>query len=232
MRRRPAALLPAALLLLLGTAPGASGAIDRVAVQLEGGHPVEVFRALPLYRGVSCRVTVQGASVEMCRRIEAGPGLEVPASAIRRSPGRISFDLAPPPGLPLGPRELRIRYEIELAGPDVFPVRVLRNGKVTGVEPRRVAAGRPVVLTFSGVEIGNAEVLATSEFRGARVLPGGSETSCRVELTFVREGTFRVPLYDRAGVPRPAPSPAEPGGYLVESGAFVEVGPPEGTGRP
>lgn len=219
----PAACAGSVLAALLLLTPRLHATFDRVFVAVEKGPRVEVFRLLPLYRGVTATVTIEGASVDKSERIELGAGASVPAASIRRAPGRLTFDVATDAGATLGPRDLKLRYAIELSGPESFPVRVLRNGSAERVEPRRVPLGRPVRLTFTGRDLGNADVLASSAYQKARVLPGSSETRCLVDVTFLKEGTIRLALYDRDGPPLPAQNPQEPGGYRTSREALVEV---------
>ncbi len=201
----------------------ALAAIDQVSVQPEGGSRIDVFRSLPLYRGVRSTVFLRGAGVERCQRIELGPDVVVPEHAIHRAAGSLVFDVVASESAPLGDRDLRLRFAIEVGGPETFPARILRNGEVRSVEPRSAALNETVVLTFIGAEIGNADVLASSAVRSARVLPGGTETRCQVEVVFIRTGLVEVPLYDRAGIPRPAARPDLPGGYRRLPAAIVDV---------
>ena len=220
MRRPPLALLAVFGCVLLS--PGAGGADRRFVVRPEGAREVEVFRAVPLFRGERQVVTVSGSGVAQATRVEL-VGVEVPASGIQRSKDSLAIDLALGAASPLGATEIRLRFPIELSGPEVFPAVVLRGGRVRAVKPARVPAGRPVTLTFEGSDLGNADVLASTAYSGARVLPGGTEALCRVELTFPRPGTFEVALYDRAGIPRPRASLDAPGGYLRDPAARVEA---------
>lgn len=215
----------AALVLLLGTIPQAGSAVGRrrLAVRVEGSRSVEVFRAIPLYRGLAHELEISGDGVEAASRIEACRGLDVPSGGLRRSAGSLRMTLRVAPGAPLGLSDLRLRFPNEPTGPEVFPVVVLRNGRVTSVEPRRAEPGKKVVLTFTGAQIGDAAVLAHHVYADARVLPGGTETRCQVELAFTRPGVFEVPLYDRAGLPKPGLTVDAPGGYEREPGARVEV---------
>ena len=210
-------------MLLLVRGPGAATGDRRLAVSVAGSSRVEVFRAIPLYRGLSHVVELEGPGVDAATRVEAGPGLEVPPIGLRRSNGWLRATVHVDGGASLGPTDLRLRFASEKTGPEVFPAVVLRNGRVISVQPRRVPLGKKVVLTFAGTEIGNAEVLARNAFTGALVLPGGSENECRVELTFTRPGLFEVPLYDRAGIPKPAPAGDAGGGFEVAPAARVEV---------
>lgn len=221
-------LASTSLALLLGTIPQTGPAVGdrRLAVQVEGSRRVEVFRAIPVYRGLSHEVEIAGNGVEAASRVEAGRGLDVPPGGLRRAAGSIRMALRVDPGAPLGPSDLRLRFPKEPAGPEVFPVVVLRNGRVTSVEPRRVEPGKKVVLTFSGTEIGDAAVLAHHAYTGARVLPGGTDSRCQVELAFTRPGVFEVPLYDRSGLPRPGLGVDDPGGYVRGPAARIDVGAP------
>lgn len=220
MRRLPFALLAAFGCTLLSR--GAGGADRRLAVRPEGAREVEVFRAVPLFRGERQTVTISGAGVEQSTRVELG-GTAIPEGGLRRSKDSLAIDLVLAPATPLGPTEARLRFPIEPSGPEVFPVVVLRGGRIRAVKPARVPAGRPVTLTFEGSDLGNADILASTAYSGARVLPGGTETLCRVELTFPRPGRFEVALYDRAGIPRPRASLDAPGGYLRDPAARVEA---------
>jgi hypothetical protein len=198
--------------------------IDRVKAELEGSAALEVVRALPLYRGLKTLVTLEGAGLDSCREVEVGPDVQVQAGSLKKTQTGISFVLVPSASASLGARDLRLRYPVELTGPVTFPVRVLRNGEVTAVEPRRVPPNQKVTLRFTGRDLGNADILRVSYFRDARVLPGGgTESSVQVELVFTREGRFDVPLYDAFGPPRPASVRGDPGGYRRQPGAFVEV---------
>jgi len=199
-------------------------AVRRLVIQVAaGGRGVEVFRAVPVYRGLPHQLAVTGTGVEKVTRVVGSRGLLVPESGLRRSMDALQLGIQVDPGAPLGPADLRLHFANEAPGPEVIPVVVLRNGRVTSVEPRKVAPGQRVILTFTGLEIGNAEVLAQNAYIGARVLPSGSETRCQVELTFTRPGTFEVPLYDQAGLPRPGATLDAPGGYLRAAAAAVEV---------
>lgn len=220
--------LSTTLAVLLGVLPQGGAAVGdrRVAVQVDGSRRVEVFRALPVYRGLLHEVEIGGNGVDAASKVEAGRGLEVPAASLRRSKGSLRMTLRVDRGAPLGPSDLRLRYSTEPSGPEAFPVVVLRNGRVASVQPRRVAPGQVVVLTFTGTEIGGAAVLAHHAYTGARVLPGGTETRCQVELTFARSGTFEVPLYDREGLPKPGRTVELPGGYDLDPAARIEVGAP------
>lgn len=197
--------------------------IERVRVQVEGSPPVDVVRAIPLYRGVRSTVTISGKGVDACRRVEAGPDVSIPEADIKRSPGTMTLTIVTGERATLGDRELRLRYEVELAGPERFPIRVLRNGEVLTVEPRRVPRQSQVTLTFTGRDLGNADVLAQAYFKDAKVLPGGTESRVQVQLVFTREGRFDVPLYDTGGIPRPGRSLSEPGGYRRHPEASVDV---------
>lgn len=211
------------MLLLVAPASGLATGPRRLAVAVEGSRRLEVFRAIPLYRGLSHEIEVSGRGVDEATRVEAGPGIAVVPESLRRSGGTLRAVVRVDRGAPLGTTDLRLRFAREASGPELLPAVVLRNGRVTSVEPRRVPLGQKVVLTFSGTEIGNAEVLARNPYTGAVVLPDRSETRCRVELTFARPGLFEVPLYDRAGVPRPAPAGDAGGGYEVAPAARIEV---------
>ena len=217
-----AGALIAAAVLVAGALPMA-GAAGRVTYRVGEAPPAEAGRLLPLYRGTRTRVTVERPSVERCDRVEPGAGVSVPGGRLERAPGRLAFEAVVDAGAPLGSRDLKLRYAIELAGPEVVPARVLRGGLVEGVEPRRVVSGRPVVLTFSGRDLGNADVLASGAYEDARVLPGGTETRCLVQVTFPKEGVFRVALYDRDGPPLPAAPGQALGGHPTRSGGLVEV---------
>ncbi len=216
-------LASATLALLLGTVPqtGPAAGDRRLAVRVEGSRRVEVFRAIPVYRGLVHEVEITGRGVEAVSRVEAGRGLDAPNGGVRRAAGSIRVVLHVDPGAPLGPSDLRLRFPNEPAGPEVFPVVVLRNGRVTSVEPGRVETGKRIVLTFSGTEIGGAAVLAHHAYSAARVLPGGTETRCQVELAFTRPGVFEIPLFDRSGLPRPGSGLDDPGGY--ERGPAVRI---------
>lgn len=222
---RMSRLASATLALLLGAVPqtGPAAGDRRLAVQVEGSRRVEVFRAIPVYRGLVHEVEIAGTGVEAASRVEAGRGLDVPPGGVRRAAGSVRVTLHVDPGAPLGPSDLRLRFPNEPAGPEVFPVVVLRNGRVTSVEPRRVETGKKVVLAFSGTEIGDGAVLAHHAYAGARVLPGGTETRCEVELAFTRPGVFEIPLFDRSGLPRPGSRLDDPGGYERGPAARVEV---------
>lgn len=213
------------LLLLLGALTRASPAVGdrRLAVQVEGSRRVEVFRAIPVYRGLSHEVEITGPGVETVSRVEAPRGLDVSPGGFRHAAGSIRMTLRVEPGAPLGPSDLRLRFPTEPAGPEVLPIVVLRNGRVNSVEPRRVEPGKKIVLTFSGTDLGGAEVLALHAYTGARVLPGGTESRCQVELTFTRTGAHEVPLYDRAGLPRPGLRVDDPGGYERGPAVRIEV---------
>ena len=201
-----------------------SGALGRVTYRVGQGRSAEAVRLLPLYRGTLAAVAVEAPAIERCARVELGAGVAVPEGRLARGPGRLAFEAITDPAAPLGPREMRLRFAIELAGPEVFPARVLRGGLVESASPRRVAPGKPVVVTFSGRDLGNADVLASSSYRDARVLPGATETRCPVEITFVKEGVHRVALFDRDGPPMP-PEGGEPlGGHPTRREALVEVG--------
>ncbi len=222
MRRTLLAALFLALLSVTGAAPSGD---RRLAIRVEGGRRVEVFRAVPLYRGLLHTLTISGRGVDKATRVEAGQGVVVREAGIRRSADSLEVEVVVDAAATPGTSELRLRFPIELAGPEVFPVVVLRNGRVSSLEPRRVEVGRKVTLTFSGTDLGNADVLASSAYRDARVLPGGSETRCQVELVFTKTGPFEVPLYDRAGLPRPGRSLDAAGGYVREPGSLVDVTP-------
>ena len=150
-----AGALIAAAVLVAGALPMA-GAAGRVTYRVGEAPPAEAGRLLPLYRGTRTRVTVERPSVERCDRVEPGAGVSVPGGRLERAPGRLAFEAVVDAGAPLGSRDLKLRYAIELAGPEVVPARVLRGGLVEGVEPRRVVSGRPVVLTFSGRDLGDS----------------------------------------------------------------------------
>ena len=218
-------LFAAALTLpLLVTVPGARAApVRRLVIQVAGGRAVEVFRAVPVYRALSHQLAIGGPGVEKTVRVEGSRGLVVTESGIRRSPDALKIPFQVDASAPFGPGELRLNPSKEPAEVEVIPLVILRNGRVISVEPRKVAPGEKVTLTFSGTDVGNAEVLAQNAYIGARVLPGGSETRCQVELTFNRPGLFEVPLYDKAGLPKPGPSLDAPGGYARGTGTAVEV---------
>ncbi|HYN43905.1 MAG TPA: hypothetical protein VE129_19155 [Thermoanaerobaculia bacterium] len=218
-------LLSASLALgLLAVWPGAVTATERrLSIRVDGGRPVEVFRAIPLYRGSKHTLTIWGRGVEQATRVEGGRGIAAPDGGIRRTPDSLEIGVRVDAEAPTGPSELRLRFPIELSGPEVFPAVVLRNGRVGSVDPARVTAGKRVIVTYTGSDLGNADVLASSTYTGARVLPGGNENRCQVELTFRRAGKFPVLLYDRAGLPRPGSSLDTPGGYQVDPSAVVEV---------
>lgn len=209
--------------LLATVALPTNGTPGRVTYRIGGGAPAEAQRLLPLYRGTRTAVTVEGPGVEKCGRVELGDGVSVPAERLARTTGRLGFEALTAAAAPLGPRELRLRFAIELAGPEVFPARVLRGGRVDAVSPRRAEAGRSVVLTFTGRDLGNADVLASDAYRDARVLPGGTETLCKVQITPVKEGVLRVPLFDRDGPPMPAEGAGALGGHATNPGALVEI---------
>lgn len=223
-----ASLLSAAALVAL--APPSRGTVGRVTYRVDQGRSVDAQRLLPLYRGTRTAVTVEAPSVEKCERVELGAGVSLPEGRLSRAPGRLAFEAVTEPAAPLGPRELRLRFAIELAGPEVFPARVLRGGLVESVSPRSAVAGKPVVVTFSGRDLGNADVLASESYRDARVLPGATETRCPVEITFVKEGAIRVALYDRDGPPMPPEGAVPLGGHPTRPEALVEVVP--AGGRP
>jgi hypothetical protein len=226
MRRIFLAPLPISLLAVLAVLAGRSTAAERrLSIRVDGGRPVEVFRATPFYRGSSHTLTISGRGVDQATRVEVGRGFTAPNVGIRRTPDSLEIDVRVDPAAPTGSSELRLRFPIELSGPEVLPAVVLRSGRVRSVDPDHVTAGKRVTLTFAGSDLGNADVLASNAYTGARVLPGGTEISCQVELTFVRPGRFEVALYDKAGIPRPGASIDVPGGYAREPAARVEVVP-------
>lgn len=216
------ALLAVAVVLAVA-APPTDGALGRVTYRVGEGRPTEASRLLPLYRGTRTTITVHGPGVEKCERVELGAAVSVRHGHGASTPDRLGFEAVTDAAAPLGARELKLRYPIELAGPEVFPARVLRGGVVEAVAPRRVEAGRPVVLAFTGRDLGNADVLTSGAWRDARVLPGSTETLCRVQLTFVEEGVLRVALYDRDGPPMPADGVRLLGGHATHPEALVEV---------
>lgn len=222
---RPTFAVPLVLLAIAALAQGPTPADRRIAVRIDGGRRVDVFRAVPLFRGLGTDVLLSGRDVERATRLEVPAGLSAPETSLRRQPGGLEIPIRVDASARLGTLELRLRFPIELAGPEVYTAVVLRNGRVAAVEPRRVPPGKKVVLTFTGEDIGNADVLSTAAYSGARVLPGGGDTRCQVELTFTRPGRFEVPLYDRAGIPKPAATLDAPGGYARDAGAWVEVTP-------
>lgn len=230
MNRSPRHRTRRALLaaLLATVALPTHGTPGKVTYRVGGGAPADAQRLLPLYRGTRTTVTVEGPGVERCERVELGDGVSVPAERLARTTGRLGFEAHTAAHAPLGPRELKLRFAIELAGPEVFPARVLRGGRVDAVSPRRAEAGRSVVLTFTGRDLGNADVLASGAYRDARVLPGSTETLCRVELTPVGEGVLRVPLFDRDGPPMPAEGAGALGGHPASPAALVEIVRPGG----
>lgn len=217
--------LAAALVAFLATSQLLATASRQVWTRVDGGRRLDAFRTLPLYQGARAEVGIEGPGVEKVTKVELGPGLDVPESSLQRAPGRLVFQVVTGPGAPLGAHDLRLRYAIELEGPERFPVVVLRNGHVRSVDPARVKVGQKVTLTFSGDSLGNADVLAAATYRDARIVPGGTESRCQVEITFTRPGSFEVPLYDKAGPPRPGPTIDAPGGYTRDAGARVEVVP-------
>lgn len=220
----PKQKLIAAILAFLATST-LLAASRQMWTRVDGGRRLDAFRTLPLYQGARAEVGVEGPGVEKVTRVELGPGIDVPETSLQRSSGRLVFEAITSPGTTFGARDLRLRYAIELEGPERFPVVVLRNGRVRSVEPAKVKVGQKVTLTFSGDFLGNADVLAAAAYRDARVLPGGSESRCQIEISFTRPGSFEVPLYDKAGPPRPGPTMDAPGGYTRDAGARVEVVP-------
>lgn len=221
-RAYPAGRALLALILAAAALP-TRGTPTRVTYRIGNGPSADAQRLLPLYRGTRSAVIVEGPGVERCERVELGGGVIAPPERLARKPGRLGFETVTAPSALLGPRELRLRFAIELAGPEVFPARVLRGGLVEAVSPRRVEAGRPVVLAFTGRDLGNADVLASDAYRDARVLPGGTETLCRVQVNPVKEGVLRVALFDRDGPPMPAEGAGALGGHTTLPGALVEV---------
>lgn len=220
-RHRPKVALLAVV--LAAVAFPTQGSPERVAFRIGGSATVDAQRLLPLYRGTRTAVTVEGPGVERCERVELGDGVSVQAERLAKTKGRLGFEALTAASASLGPRELRIRFAIELAGPEVFPARVFRGGRVEGVSPRHVEVGRPVVLAFTGRDLGNADVLSSDAYRDAHVLPGGTESVCRVQITPIKEGVLRVALYDRDGPPMPAERAGALGGHTTLPGALVEV---------
>ncbi|MGB7070790.1 MAG: hypothetical protein WBD22_14950 [Pyrinomonadaceae bacterium] len=179
----------------------------------------------PVVRGVSrdkvSTMIVFGQSVETSTAVEVS-GSGVSARYDDRKGGLIRVHFSVSPSAALGDRTVRMLYQEER--PDVFKIRVVRGGHITGikreiltgttisnlvrsyVEPTSIPVDQPVTLRFSGTSIGNAKMFANSNIAIHQRLDC-TETECEFRLTFKRTGNLTVNLLDiSADDPKPAAS--------------------------
>jgi hypothetical protein len=123
----------------------------------------------PIRQGQTTTVRVQGQYVDLSTGLEvSGSGVTVSsagASSSNKSIGIVVASNAEP-----GLRTIKLHYLVELNGPDTFNIRVVRKGRITGVEvPSPTQFFTDVNITFTGVNIGNARLFGS----GTRVAPSG-----------------------------------------------------------
>ena len=217
--------------------------ISSLDSDVTSGEPESV-----VIRGRAAQLVVVGDFVDTCDHVDLPSGVSLTGQLFKdtvvdsskpilfgqqQRTGRLTMNLSVSSSASLGEQELRIRYAVELAGPDRIRFFILRDGQVTNIQYRpslvanrkaidtnrtaligqapAVVSGalallqpatnlplnQKVKLVFSGTNIGNADVESSTDYRNQRVLPGGTETQCEVELEFIRSGDVEVHLFDK-----------------------------------
>lgn len=177
---------------------------NRDVVQLIAQGENHSFEVVGQFVDTSTAVQIIGSGVSVSygtRRVGANSSIIVRFS--------VASNAAP------GERTVKMRYAIELNGPDTFKVRVVRRGSISQIQYRRplpfspggptselvAATGLPlnerVVLIVTGTRLDNVEVRPESTYQSVRVL-SGSDTSRAIEIQFSGPGQGPLLLFDAA----------------------------------
>ena len=152
---------------------------------------------------------VVGRFVDTSTAVEIQPQAGVQVSYGTRKGGAnssiiVRFDVGP--NATPGERTIRMRYAVEVSGPDTFKVRVVPKGTITQIQFQRRLPFRPggpatelvaptgmplneeVLLIVTGTKLENAQVRSESTYSSVRVLPGATDTRMVVEIEFTSAG--------------------------------------------
>ena len=158
----------------------------------------------PIRQGQTTTVTVEGQFVDLSTALEVtGSGVTVSNAGTASSKKSISIVVGAnaAPGL----RTVKLRYAVELNGPDTFKILVVRSGRVTNVavpSPSQFFNSVDIVLT--GEKIDNAGVVASSfnpQPIGAEIVGDNLPTRAVIRLRFgslVAEASGTIFLYDKS----------------------------------
>lgn len=160
-----------------------------------------------LVAGKTMTVLIKGQYVDLATRVEiSGSGVDPSISS--RQGGSNSYVVVRfvvDDGAALGQRTVKLRYAVEVNGPDVFNVKIVRGGTVQRIEQRNAAGtlaaansvpvNQRVRVVFTGNRIGNAKLRSAAYFRNPQTI-SCNETVCEFELEFTQTGTFKLELYD------------------------------------
>jgi hypothetical protein len=145
----------------------------------------------PVRQGQTTTVRVQGQYVDLSTGLEvSGSGVTVSsagASSSNKSIGIVVASNAEP-----GLRTIKLHYLVEANGPDTFKIRVVRNGRVTGVEiPSPTQFFSDVNITFTGLNIGNAGLVGSGMREGSQ----GSFGSVSSSVTLIENTDTRAVVH-------------------------------------
>ena len=159
---------------------------------------------------------VVGRFVDTSTAVEIQPQAGVQVSYGTRKGGAnssiiVRFDVGP--NATPGERTIRMRYAVEVSGPDTFKVRVVPKGTITQIQFQRRLPFRPggpatelvaptgmplneeVLLIVTGTKLENAQVRSESTYSSVRVLPGATDTRMVVEIEFTSAGQGALVIF-------------------------------------
>lgn len=111
----------------------------------------------PIRQGRTIVLEVQGQFVDLSTGYEPDAGLNVTKNSASSSDLKLNVTVQP--GATPGIHTIKIHYAVELNGPDLLHIMVLRNGKVTGVPQVTLSTYfTSANVTFQGTDLGNAGV--------------------------------------------------------------------------
>lgn len=149
--------------------------------------------------GESHSFEVVGQFVDTSTSVEiTGSGVSVSYGTRKSGSGSsiiVKFNVSS--GADAGERTVRMRYAVELNGPDTFTVRVVRRGSITTITPSaNVPLNQIVRLVLTGSRLDHAELQSSSNYRNVRILDGATSARAEVELEFINNGAIQLHLFD------------------------------------
>lgn len=165
-------------------------------------------QTVKVWQGETADIVVKGTSLDLSTGVEivdAGgdpvPGL-TPA-IIERHGGantRITVRVTSLTTVPLGQRTIRIRYLVEISGPDQFKIRLYKLGEISSItmdgDTTNVKVGQPYTFTATGKRLGGAQINVGAfgtTISDARTFPFVShENQLKFSVTIAKPGPFQI----------------------------------------
>lgn len=137
--------------------------VDYCGAQFTPTQPVPIYKAIPFGRPTNRTMRVRGDLVNLTTRIDVPPGISV-VIVNRTDRGglntTVDLEFNMDQSTTVGIHDIKLRYAIELSGPDVFKIKVLSIPTIDTiiVSPIRVAKGTNVEITAKGTGLTNVRL--------------------------------------------------------------------------